>query len=204
MSIALLAVTALPFVVSPGASFNITIGAAVDGDRRAPFKVWAGSALGIVLIASVTGFSGLGQLIASSSMARAVFGIVGGLVLIAIGASSLVKAFRATAAPDSKPRASSRLILWSFLAIITNVKALSLYALVVPGLHVIGMDGPTLSLTFAVVHIALLLIWLLMLGALVRAVPILGKSGRARTILLVLAASTIILLGTLSLIGALF
>ena len=31
----------------------------------------------------------------------------------------------------------------------TNAKALSLYALVVLGLHVIGIDGPKLFLTFA-------------------------------------------------------
>ena len=61
MTLALLALTALPFVVSPGASFAITVDAVSKGDFRAPTKVWAGTSVGIVAVVSVAALSGLGS-----------------------------------------------------------------------------------------------------------------------------------------------
>ena len=55
----LVALTLLPFVLTPGASFTITVGAAVEGDRRAALHVWAGTALGLgVIAAAVKGAGG--------------------------------------------------------------------------------------------------------------------------------------------------
>jgi threonine/homoserine/homoserine lactone efflux protein len=202
VSLALLAATALPFVVSPGASFTMTIGAATAGDRRAPLKVWAGTALGIVIIAAIAGLSGIGQLIAENDFVRTVFGAVGGTVLIVIGISSLVKAVRASTTAEHARRSGPRLVLWAFLALITNLKALSLYALVVPTLNGVDIQGPALFLIFAIVHVTMLLAWLVLLGAAVNAVPVLGESQRARSILLLFAALTLVVLGALTIINA--
>jgi threonine/homoserine/homoserine lactone efflux protein len=64
-AIFLLASFALPFVLSPGASFTITVTNAASGDRLSPIKVWAGTAIGIGLIALAAGLSGLGALVVS-------------------------------------------------------------------------------------------------------------------------------------------
>ncbi|WP_139416196.1 LysE family translocator [Agromyces laixinhei] len=203
MNIALLAATALPFVITPGASFTITVSAAITGDRRAPVKVWSGTSLGILLLAGVAGFSGLGQLVAGSDVARIIFGVVGGVVLIAIGIVSLTKTMgRPKDGSDQPPRPAPRLVLWAFLAVITNVKALSLYGLLVPSLSGIGVDGPALFLAFAAVHVVMLFAWLTLLGVVVRSVPWLGTSRRARDLLLLLAAVTLVALGAWSLVDA--
>jgi threonine/homoserine/homoserine lactone efflux protein len=202
VNLALLAATALPFVVSPGASFTITVSAAITGDRRAPVKVWVGTSLGILLIAGFAGLSGLGQLIAGNDVARTIFGVVGGVVLIAIGLATVVKTVRQKPSDDQSQRPVPRLVLWAFLAVITNVKALSLYALVVPALSGAGVEGIAVFLAFAAVHVVMLLVWLTLLGAVVRVAPVLGTSRRARAVLLLLAALTLIALGFRSLIDA--
>lgn len=204
MNLALIAATALPFVISPGASFTITINAATTGDRRAPLKVWAGTSLGIVLIAGIAGFSGFGELIAGSNGAQTIFGVTGGAVLIALGVTSLIKTLHSSAHAKKPDQPDPRLALWAFLAVITNVKALSLYALVVPTLHGAGISGLALFLVFAAVHVIMLLFWLGLIGEIVKRIPALGASKRARTILLLLTAATLILLGSRTLIDALF
>ncbi len=191
----LLITTALPFVVSPGTSFAITVSAAVQGDRRSPVKVWAGTALGIALIAAVVAATGVGAFVAHNQTARSVFNIVGGLVLTSLGAAAAVRAVRrghGHALVVGPPR---RLLLWSFLTVITNVKALSLYALVVPTATRSGLTGQTLYAGFATVHIVLLLAWLLLLGLAVRMMPRLGRSSRAQTVLVIIASLMMIGLG---------
>lgn len=202
MNFALIAATALPFVISPGASFTITIGAATLGDRRAPVKVWAGTSLGIILIAGIAGLSGIGQLIAGSDSAQTLFGITGGAVLIALGVISLIKTLHFTPQAREPIQPNPRLVLWAFLAVITNVKAISLYALVVPTLYGAGASGLALFLAFAAVHMILLLLWLGLLGEVVKRIPALGTARRARTILLLFTAATLIFLGSRTFINA--
>ena len=188
MNLTLLAVTALPFVVSPGASFAITISSSLAGDKRAAVKVWVRTALGIFLVAAVAAFSGLGQLLAGSGPSRTVFRLIGGLVLVAIGISSLVRVVRPKQIAEQNPRPASQLVLWAFLALVSNVKALSLYVLVVPAIDGAGIDGLALFLTCAATHVTMLLIWLTLLGIIVNAVPVLAKSYRVRTALVLLTA----------------
>lgn len=195
MNLALLAVTVLPFVITPGASFTITITAALNVDKRAPVKVWAGTALGICLIAAIAGFSGLGQLVTDSEAARTSFGIIGGLVLVAIGVASLVKLTRAEETAAQNPRPASRLWLWAFLVVVTNVKALSLYVLVVPTIHNAGIDGPMLFAAFAATHVTMLFVWLTFIGLVVGSTPGFLKSSRTRAALLLITALTLIGLG---------
>lgn len=203
MTLGLLALTALPFVISPGASFAITVDAASSGDRRAPLKVWAGTALGVAVIASVVSVTGVGRFLAENDTARTIFGVAGGAVLIALGASSGIRALRSRRPTAPGPRPARRLVLCSFLALIVNVKALTLYALVVPGLGTVTLMGSTLFFLFAGVHIALLLLWLTLLGEGVRRVPRVGTSPRVRAGLLSIAAATLIVIGARTLLEAL-
>ena len=92
---------------------------------------------------------------------------------------------------------------WAFLALITNVKALSLYALVVPGLDTAALAGPALFFLFAGVHVAMLLLWLALLGEGVRRIPSIGTSPRVRAGLLTIAAATLIAIGVRTLLEAL-
>lgn len=203
MTLTLLALTALPFVISPGASFAITVDAASSGDRRAAVKVWAGTTLGITVIASIAAISGIGRFLAENDTARTIFGVAGGAVLVLLGASSLVKALKSRHPSASKARPAGQLVLWAFLALITNIKALSLYALVVPGLDTAALVGPALFFLFAGVHVVMLLLWLTLLGEAVRRIPSVGTSPRVRAGLLSIAAVTLIVIGTRTLLEAL-
>jgi threonine/homoserine/homoserine lactone efflux protein len=199
----LLASFVLPFVLSPGASFTITVTNAANGDRLSPIKVWAGTAIGIGIIASVAGLSGLGALVVSHPPARVTFGIVGGCVLAGFGVFTLVKEFRGSGEFRGQTTNSSRLVLWSFFAVITNAKALSLYVLVVPTITVGGLSGISLYLGFAAVHMVMQLAWLAVVGFAVRLIPGVARSGTTRRILTVLGGSTMITLGALTVISSL-
>ncbi|PZE33333.1 LysE family translocator [Curtobacterium sp. MCPF17_031] len=203
MTLAVLALAALPFVVSPGASFAITVDVASTGDRRGALKVWMGTALGISAIATLFALSGIGLLLAANSTARTAFGLLGGGVLVLLGFLSIVKAIRSARSSVTSPRPPRKLVLWSFLALITNVKALSLYALVVPALHTPHLAGTALFFTFAGVHVVMLFLWLTVLAWAVRRIPNLGASPRIRTALMSAAALTLIALGSQTVIKAL-
>jgi threonine/homoserine/homoserine lactone efflux protein len=203
VTLGVLAVTALPFVVSPGASFAITVDAASSGDRRAPVRVWVGTTLGIVVVASIVALSGLGRFLADDATARTIFGITGGSVLVLLGAGSLIKALRSRGPAPSSVRPARQLVLVAFLALVTNIKALSLYALVVPGLDTPGLAGPGLLFLFAGVHVLLLLLWLTLLGEGVRRIPSIGTSRRVRVGLLSISAVTLVVVGTQTLVEVL-
>ncbi len=203
----LLAGVALPFVVSPGASFTITVTSAATGDRLSPVKVWAGTALGITVLALVAGLTGVGGLVAGSAPAQLAFGVVGGGVLAAFGVSAL----RTSLQPERPGRPGrpghtsasagpAPLVLWAFLALVTNVKALSLYALVVPTVQA-DVHGLGLYLGFGAVHVAMLLVWLVLVGLAVMLVPGM-RSERARRGLGALGGASMIGLGGLTLATA--
>lgn len=199
-----LAVIALPFVVSPGASFSLTIGAAAEGDVWSPVKVWIGTSMGIVLIASIAGATGLGTFVATDGTASLLFGVIGGIILMAFGMSAVIKSLSSPWHPSVDASGSRRsLVLWSFLVVISNVKALSLYALVVPSAKGTGLTGAALYSAFAGTHVAMLLLWLSLLGVGVRRVPMLTQSARARRLLVGGAGAMMLLLGIRSLVEAL-
>jgi threonine/homoserine/homoserine lactone efflux protein len=199
----LLASVALPFVLSPGASFTITITNVARGDRFSPVKVWVGTAVGIGIIASVAGLSGLGALVVSHPPVRLVFGIVGGCVLAGFGVSTLVKELGRSQETPGPTTNTTRLVLWSFVAVITNVKALSLYVLVVPTIRVSGLSGLGLYLSFAAVHMVMQLAWLVLVTLAVLLIPGVARSGLTRRILTVLGGSTMIVLGVVTVVSAL-
>ncbi len=194
---------AWPFVVSPGASFTLTIGAAAEGDFWSPLKVWAGTSLGIVVIAGVAGATGVGTFVATNDTAGLLFGLVGGIILMAFGVAAAVKAFGSSAGTASAINGSrGSLVLWSFIVVISNVKALSLYAVVVPIATDTGLTGVSLYAAFAATHIVLLLVWLSLLGLGVRRLPLLAQSPLARRILVGGAGAMMFLLGIRSILDA--
>lgn len=196
----LLAGVALPFVVSPGTSFTITVTSAANGDRLSPVKVWAGTALGITVLALVAGLTGVGRLVAESPTARLAFGVVGGSVLAAFGASALRTSLQRDRGHPRAGPSPARLVLWAFLTLITNVKALSLYALVVPTIEA-DVGGPGLYLSFGAVHIAMLLVWLVLVGFTVVLLPGM-RSERVRRTLGALGGAFMVGLGANTLITA--
>ena len=202
-TVLILAATALPFVISPGASFTITLGAVAAGDRRGPVKVWAGTSLGAGLIASVAAVTGLGTFIANNATANLVFGVLGGSLLIAFGVVPALRLYwrRRNGGNGTEPQ-QKRLVLWSFLVVITNVKALSIYAIVVPTIPQDALSGAALYASFTGIHSVLILLWLSLLGLAVRNVPGLARSPRAQGILVLAASFTMVVLGVRTIMGA--
>jgi threonine/homoserine/homoserine lactone efflux protein len=198
----LLASAALPFVLSPGASFTMTVANAAKGDRLSPVKVWVGTAGGIAIIASVAGLSGLGALVMSHPPIRLIFGIVGGCVLAGFGVFTLVKASQRSPERPGQTTNTTRLVLWSFAAVMTNVKALSLYVLVVPTISVRGLAGFGLYGCFAAVHMVMQLAWLALVGVAVLRLPGAARSGLTRRILTVLGGCTMIALAAFTVMSS--
>lgn len=195
-----LASVALPFVLSPGASFAITVKGVVNGDRWSGLKVWAGTAAGVMLIAVVLSLTGLGTVVANGRVARTIFGALGGAVLVLFGILTILRELQSAHAPVSEPR--QRLILWSFLALVTNAKALGLYVLVVPTISRTGLGGFSQYMCFAAVHILMLFAWLVFISVAVRRIPGVASSRPARVILSALAAAVMVTLGVRALVDA--
>ncbi len=202
MTLALLALTALLFVVSPGASFAITVDAVSKGDFRAPTKVWAGTSVGIVAVVSVAALSGIGSFLDDHQTTRQIFTIVGGAVLILFGLTSGARTLRSIRRPVTSSQSARWLIPWSFNALVTNLKALTLYVVVVPRLHSDDLGAGALLLTFAAVHILMLFAWQALLGQGIRRIPRIGTSPRLRACLAGLTAASLIAMGAQALIGA--
>jgi threonine/homoserine/homoserine lactone efflux protein len=200
VSLGLIAATLLPFVISPGASFTITVGAATEGDRRASLRVWAGTALGIASIAVVAALSGLADYVASSQTARTAFGLVGGAVLLGLAVGAGLRARTVLTVGITETRPKPRLVLWAFLALITNVKALSLYAVVLPAALIPGANSLRTYALCAATHTVMLLAWLTLVGALVRRTPVLRSSPRARAALFSVTALAMAALGVRSIV----
>ena len=205
MTVAAAVLIILPFVLAPGASFALTISGAAAGDRAAGLRVGLGTSIGIALIAAVAGISGVGLFVASNELIRVWFEIVGGLLLIGFGVRPLMKFWRARTrggAERSEPR-PVRLVAWGFVAVVTNVKALALYVIVVPS----NIPGETSAFegyaTIAAVHIVMLLAWLALVTALVTQVPLIADKPRIAIVLQALATGALIVMGVQSSVSGL-
>ena len=200
MTVVLLALTALPFVISPGASFAITVDAVSHGDHRAPAKVWAGTSAGILVVVSVAALSGIGSLLDTYETARHIFRLLGGAVLILLGLSSGIRALSSMREPSTSSRPKRRLIPWSFIALVTNIKALTLYTSVVPHLRSVDLNPAALLFAFAIVHIVMLFAWQALLGLGVRRIPRVSTSSRIRGCISGLAALSLVAIGVQNLL----
>ena len=209
-----LTVVALPFVITPGASFTLTVAHAHPSQTPAWRRIALGTSVGLLVIASLVGVTGLGVFLISTPALRVGLGLVGAAVLIAYGATICARAFRvggdhadsAVTAPDptASDRASpDRLVRWSFLMVLTNPKALALYVLIVPTLARPGLDGLALLVTFAAIHICLQSAWLCLIHNGVVRIPALARDARLRRRLLGAAGGLMIVLGILALLHTL-
>ncbi|RKW70465.1 LysE family translocator [Galactobacter caseinivorans] len=190
----------LPFVLTPGASFALTVNAAATGDRRAGLRVTLGTAMGLALIAAVAGLSGLGAFVASHELIRAWFQLLGGALLFGFGAVPLIKTWRARNRTEPRPSAPhpTRLMGWAFVAVVTNVKALAIYLIVVPPL--LSPTAPQLGsyATVAAIHSGMVLLWLCLITALITRTPAIARNPRVTLNLQLASSAALLLLGAQS------
>lgn len=196
-----LTAVALPFVITPGASFTLTLAHAHTPNTRSQSSAWRrvalGTAAGIALLALAVGATGLGTAVTANPVLRLALGLAGATVLIGLGVTVLVRAIRRSPDPEDPP-ASRNLVRWSFAAVMTNPKALSLYALIVPTLAGPDLHGIALFVSFAALHIGLLTIWLCLAHHAVTRIPVLVRSPRLQDLLLAAAGALMVGLGLLT------
>lgn len=199
-----LAAVAVAFVVSPGASFALTVAHARPAQAPAWRRITVGTSAGILVLALVVGATGLSTFLTTHPLLRLALGFVGAAVLIGYGVSICVRALRQKAElPQATHTVPERLVRWSFLIVMTNPKALALYVLIVPALHIPDLDGIELTLGFAAVHICLQAAWLCSIHHLVVRIPALADSGRARRRLMVASGLLMVTLGALTAVHSL-
>ncbi|QSB05640.1 LysE family translocator [Natronoglycomyces albus] len=183
---------AIPFVLSPGASFALTLSHAASGLRLAWLYVMAGTAGGTFVMAFLVGATGLGEALTANLLGRSMLEVTGGAVLICFGLILLRKGFgRDTEVADAPD--TSRLVRWSFVTVVANPKALSLYLVVVPSLASPQLRGLTLLLAFAAIHMGLHTLWLFLVNWGAIGVP--GLVGSVRAQRCAYAASGLMMMG---------
>lgn len=192
-----LVAVAIPFVITPGASFTLTLAHAVRREGRSWLPIAAGTGLGILVLALLMGATGIGALLNGSPTARLLLGLVGAVVLITFGVLIMTRARRAPPEQSSPTRPRS-LLRWSLVAVLTNPKALALYVVIVPTLPTAQVEGGFLFVLFAAVHIMLLAGWLFVVHSVATQLPVLARSIRLQRFLVTLAGVAMIILGVLA------
>ncbi|KNX36261.1 LysE family translocator [Luteipulveratus halotolerans] len=151
----------VPVVVSPGASLTLALNELLRGDARAPLRVGIGTALGVVLLGVVVAATGVPSLIARDDRLTRLLAVIGAVVLLWLA----VSAWRAAgASPSTSGRPTRSVVTSSYLMVVSNPKALSVYLVVAPS--VLSVPTATGYLTFAATHALLVLGWLTLIGRL--------------------------------------
>ena len=187
----------LPLVITPGASFALTVSGAVGGSRRIGARIALGTAAAISLIAAAVCFTPLALTLSDSRLAR-LLGYVGAAVLFAlagrVGYSAVRTGRRAGGRQPGARSASAR----AFLTTIVNPKALAVYLVVVPGVAVsLGQSLRSIGVVFAVTHIACG--WLTAVDAAIQRARWLGQP-RSRRVLQLAAAAGLVVTGAILLL----
>jgi threonine/homoserine/homoserine lactone efflux protein len=189
----------LPLVITPGASFALTVSGAVEGSRRIGARIALGTAAAISLIAAAVCFTPLAQTLGDSRLARPL-GYIGAAVLFAlagrVGYSAVRTGHRAGGRQPGARSASAR----AFLTTIVNPKALAVYLVVVPGVAVsLGQSLRSIGVVFAVTHIACTFGWLTAVDAAIQRARWLGQP-RSRRVLQLAAAAGLVVTGAILLL----
>ncbi|MDO5090183.1 MAG: LysE family transporter [Cardiobacteriaceae bacterium] len=159
-----LAQTLLPFVISPGASFVLTLSASTAGVRFAALKVWTGTALGLAVLAAASAL-GVARLVLHYPLLQTLLALVGGALLMFWG----LRLCRSAPAQTSPPL-PARLVASAFTIVVSNVKAITLYVAVLPGL--LKDVAPWAFYAQALgIHALMLLVWLLLVSFGLRRLP---------------------------------
>lgn len=185
-------VVALPFVLSPGASFSLVLAHTMTGSRNAAGKVILGTGAGLFALAAVVGLSGIGAILQAHPLARALVTVAGAIVLSVLGARMIVAGLRGRQGSSTGTAEPGNLAMWSFVVVITNAKALTLYLVVVPTVASGELAGAQPYLAFAAVHTVLQALWLGGVAAMATRLPEAARSPRGQNTVLVLTGSALV------------
>jgi threonine/homoserine/homoserine lactone efflux protein len=197
-----LAGVAAPFVVTPGASFTLTLAHATDGYRSSWLRVVTGSGCGIVLLALCLGATGVGDALTAMPTVRLLLGLIGGVVLVIVGGTLLRRLAQDPPVTSQSSAGPRSLVQWSFVALVTNPKALTVYVVVVPQLCSTRLSGGRLFLAFAGVHIALMTVWLFLVDWAATRLSTGVTAERTRRLVFGAAALVTVALGATTIVGA--
>ena len=159
--------TLLPFVISPGASFALTLSATSARIPHAALKVWTGTTAGIALLALASAL-GIAHLVMQYPVLKTLLSVLGGMLLIYWGIRLCLPASHQSPAPVLP----ARLIGSAFIIVISNIKAILLYVAILPALLTAQHSPFAFYLAALLVHGTLLLIWLLFVSTCLRRLPV--------------------------------
>ena len=125
----------LPLVITPGASFALTVAGAVERSRWIGVRIAIGTATAISVIAAAVCFTPLAQTLSDSRLAR-LLGYVGAAVLFALAARVGYAAIRTGHPAGGRQPGARSALARAFMTTIVNPKALAVYLVVVPGVAV--------------------------------------------------------------------
>jgi threonine/homoserine/homoserine lactone efflux protein len=180
----------LPLVVTPGASFALTVAGAVERTRWIGARIAVGTATAISLIAAAVCCTPLAHLL----------GYVGAVVLFALAARVAYSAMSTENRPGAREPGARSASARAFMTTIVNPKALAVYLVVVPGVAVsLGQSLRSIGVVFAVTHIVCTFGWLTAVDAAIQRARWLGQP-RSRRVLKLAAAIGLIVTGVILLL----
>jgi threonine/homoserine/homoserine lactone efflux protein len=196
--LAAMVVVLLPFVLSPGASFSLVLTHTVAGSRTAVGKVIFGTGAGLFVLAALVGLTGFGAALQADPLARRLVTIGGSLVLAVIGGRMISRGLSGRRGNLVGTHEPKHLAAWSFVVLLTNAKALTLYLVVVPTLPSHHLTGAEPYVLFAAVHTALQSLWLATVALLAKRLPSAIRSPRGQAAVLVVTGSAIVSIAALT------
>jgi threonine/homoserine/homoserine lactone efflux protein len=189
----------LPLVITPGASFALTVTGAVERSRWIGVRIAIGTAAAISVIAAAVCFTPLAQTLSDSRLAR-VLGYVGAAVLFALAARVGYSATRTGQSAGGRPPGARSASARAFMTTIVNPKALTVYLVVVPGVAVsLGHSLRAVGVVFAATHIICTFGWLAAVDCLIQRARWLGQP-RSRRVLQLAAAAGLVITGAILLL----
>jgi threonine/homoserine/homoserine lactone efflux protein len=189
-ALVLIAGAVVPIVVTPGASFALTVAASAAGVPKAGAHVALGTAGAVAVIAACA--SPLGALVSGSTVLTTALTCAGGGALVVLAlrtAAGVLPGRTAVEAADPAPERGTAVVRRAVLATIGNPKALTVYLAIVPAIATAaGRPLPAVGTAFAAIHIAATFAWLGTVGWAVARAPCLTGPRARRAIRLASAA----------------
>ncbi|MFD7617353.1 LysE family translocator [Streptomyces sp. NPDC059802] len=191
-------VAVTPLTLIPGTSFTLVTQQVIAGSRSDGVRAAFGSACGLLVHATFAAI-GLSALVMSSAQALTVVKLLGGIYLIWLGATTW-RSTRRGVEPTARRRwrlPGARLGgfgqgLWSN---VLNPKAASVYLTLVPQFLTSSRPVAPQIATLAIVHVAVVLVWLLFWTSVVAAARAAIDTPRFRHGMSRLAGAVLVALG---------
>jgi len=183
-----IALVVLPLVITPGASFALTVAGAVERSRLIGVRIAAGTAAAISVIAAAVCCTPLAPALSGSRLARPL-ACLGAAVLLALAARVALSATRAGHQANAAPPRARSAPARAFLATIVNPKALTVYLVVMPAVAAsLRQPLKTVGIAFAVTHVICTFGWLTAVDGLIQRASWLGQPCSRRALQLAAAA----------------